>query len=90
ENYRTVIPAYYDTALKTKYSRDTVSSQMIDLIHDTSMTDFAYAYNYSISNIGTVMRSVVAANGSLASTVAKSAKAVRKQLSRLVDTYLGD
>ncbi len=90
ENYRTVIPAYYDTALKTKYSRDTVSSQMIDLIHDTSMTDFAYAYNYSISSIGTVMRSVVAANGSLASTVAKSVKAVRKQLSKLVDTYLGD
>ena len=90
ENYRTVIPAYYDTALKTKYSRDTVSAQMIDLIHATSMTDFAYAYNYSIGSIGTVMRSVVAANGSLASTVAKSAKAVRKQLSRLVDTYLGD
>ncbi|MBO6053866.1 MAG: hypothetical protein J6Q17_09015 [Clostridia bacterium] len=90
ENYRTVIPAYYDTALKTKYSRDTMSSQMIDLIHDTSMTDFAYAYNYSISSIGTVMRSVVAANGSLASTVAKSVKAVRKQLSKLVDTYLGD
>lgn len=88
ENYRTVIPAYYDTALKTKYSRDTVSAQMIDLIHDTSMTDFAYAYNYSISSIGTVMRSVVEANGSLASTVAKSAKAVRKQLSKLIDTYL--
>ena len=88
ENYRTVIPAYYDTALKTKYSRDLISSQMIDLIHATSMTDFAYAYNYSIGSIGTVMRTVVQQNGSLASTVAKSVKAVNKQLEKLVKTYL--
>jgi len=88
ENYRTVTPAYYDTALKNKYSRDTVSSQMIDLIHDTSMTEFGYAYNYSIGSIGTIMRTVVQQNGSLASTAAKSVKVVNKQLEKLVKTYL--
>ncbi len=90
ENYRTVIPAYYDTALKNKYSRDLVSSQMIDLIHATSMTDFGYAYNYSIGNIGTIMRTVVAQNGSMASTVAKSVKVINKSLDKLVKAYLGD
>jgi hypothetical protein len=90
ENYRTVIPAYYDTALKTKYSRDLISAQMVDLIHSTSMTDFGYAYNYSIGNIGTIMRTVVQSNGSMASTVAKSVKVVNKQLQKVIDTYLGD
>ena len=90
ENYRTVTPAYYDTALKNKYSRDTVSSQMIDLIHDTSMTEFGYAYNYSIGSIGTIMRTVVQQNGSLASTAAKSVKLVNKQLEKLIKTYLED
>lgn len=90
ENFRTVTPAYYDTALKNKYSRDTVSSRMIDLIHDTSMTEFGYAYNYSIGNIGTIMRTVVQQNGSLASTAAKSVKLVNKQLEKVIKTYLED
>ena len=89
ENYRTVIPAYYDTALKTKYSRDLISAQMIDIIHGTSMTDFGYAYNYSIGSIGTIMRTVVQSNGSMASIVAKSVKVVNKQLQKVIDTYLG-
>jgi len=29
---KTIIPAYYDVALKTKYARDDESSEMLDLI----------------------------------------------------------
>ncbi|MGN1346738.1 MAG: hypothetical protein ACI4V1_08125 [Eubacteriales bacterium] len=88
ENYRTVIPAYYDVALKSKYTRDELSAAMIDLIHDTSMTDFAYAYNYSIGSIGTVMRGIVQQNGNMASTVSKQVKVVTKSLEKVIRAYL--
>lgn len=34
-----IIPAYYESALKTKYSRDADTAEMLDLIFDTRMYD---------------------------------------------------
>ena len=45
ENYRNVTAAYYEVALKVKYSRDDVSSQMLDMIRDSIHFDFAYIYD---------------------------------------------
>lgn len=39
ESYKTVIPAYYETALKTKYSRDAESSGKLDLIFASRRID---------------------------------------------------
>ena len=41
ESYKTVIPAYYDIALKNKYSRDDDSSEMLDIIRKGFDYDFA-------------------------------------------------
>ena len=41
ESYRTVSPAYYEIAMKDKYSRDSVSSQMYDMIKAGVRYDFA-------------------------------------------------
>ena len=59
ESYRTVIPAYYEVSLKTKYARDDVTSQMIDLIYGAAFTDFAYAYSVLLGSVGTISRTVV-------------------------------
>ncbi len=88
ESYRTVTPAYYEVALKRQYARDDISANMIDLIHDTSMTDFGYVYNYSIGSVGTIMRSVIGNNGSYASAVAGVEKKAETALSQLIDTYM--
>jgi len=58
ENYRTVVPAYYDIALKVKYARDNIAGQMIDIIHDGTTTDFMYANNYAFdaNNMGLITR----------------------------------
>ena len=87
ETYRTVMPAYYEIALKRQYARDDISAGMIDLIHDTSMTDFGYVYNYSIGSVGTIMRNVIAQNGSYASAVASVEKKAETQLAELIETY---
>jgi len=62
ESYRTVIPAWYEDALKIKYSRDDKSSQIIDIIHDASYTDFMFAYSPKLSNVGMLMRDLVNGN----------------------------
>lgn len=90
ETYRTVTPAYYEVALKQKYARDDVSANMIDLIHDTSMTDFGYVYNYSIGSVGTIMRDVIAKNGSYASAVAAVETKAETALDKLIETYMGE
>ncbi len=87
ENYRTVMPAYYDVALKRQYARDDISAQMIDLIHDTSMTDFGYVYNYSIGSVGTIMRNVIGQNGNYASSVASVEEKAKSELAKLIETY---
>ncbi len=87
ETYRTVMPAYYEVALKRQYARDDISANMIDLIHDTSMTDFGYVYNDSIGSVGTIMRGVLAANGNYASAVAGVEKKAETALAELIATY---
>lgn len=45
-----VIPEYYETALKVKYTRDEVSATMIDLIHDNFGVTFPLAYSTSLNS----------------------------------------
>jgi hypothetical protein len=47
----TVIPVYYDLALKNKYSRDETTARMIDLIHESITADFAFAWGDTIGGI---------------------------------------
>ena len=45
ESYNLVSPAYYEVALKIKYSRDEESVKMLDLIKDGIKYDFGYIYD---------------------------------------------
>jgi len=45
ESYKTVVPAYYDTALKVKGARDEESVAMLDLIVNSRVFDFGYVYD---------------------------------------------
>ena len=88
ETSRTVLPAYYETALKTKYSRDTLSGQMIDLIHNSMYTNFVFAYNYSLESIGTVFRTLVTQKSTnYVSAVTRIEKSAQNNLDNLYDLF---
>lgn len=88
ESYRTVVPTYYETALKIKYSRDDLTSQIVDIIHDASYTDFLYAYSSSLNNIGVVMRDLVSRNSTdYMSRVSKQENSVTKRLDKLITAF---
>jgi len=47
ESWKTVVPAYYDIALKVKGARDVQSIEMLDLIVNGRYFDFGYIFNSS-------------------------------------------
>jgi hypothetical protein len=50
-SYHIAVPAYYDIALKTKYSRDDESSEMLDIILESRMYDMSYYAGNSLISI---------------------------------------
>ena len=89
ESYRRLMPAYYETALKVKYARDDISSQMIDLIHDSLTTEFIYAYYYSLNYLGSIFRTLVSSkSNNFASEYAKLEKGALAGLEKIKAAYL--
>ncbi len=73
-----VIPAFYEVSLKTKFSRDAESEQMIDIIKDSIMYDLGYvaggtfqSIGYDLAHSGGEFSSTYAANETLALTKLK-------------------
>lgn len=88
ETYRSVTPVWYETALKVKYSRDAVSTEMIDLIHDSITTNFLFAYNYALNNAGLLFRELITKNSTdYASLVKKNEKGAQKAMDKLVAAF---
>lgn len=90
ETYRSVTPVWYETALKVKYSRDDLSTQMIDLIHDSATTNFIYAYNYALDGAGLLYRTLCTNNKTdYASAVKKIEKSATKKLDKIIEIFSG-
>lgn len=51
ETYKSVLPVYYESSLKMKYTRDDTSAQMIDIIHDNIGNSFPLAYSNQLNDI---------------------------------------
>ena len=50
ESYKTVYPAYYDVALKGKYSEDADTANMVDIIMEGRLFDFSFQFGESNFN----------------------------------------
>lgn len=49
ESYKLLIPAYYETAVKTKYTYDEESAEMLDLIFSNVVYDPSYVFCHSLT-----------------------------------------
>lgn len=84
-----VIPAYYDVALKNKYSRDQTTAQMIDLIHDSITADFCFAWGDSCGGLmGFFYENIQ--NPEVASTLKRAEKSWNKLLEKLLTSLDGE
>ncbi|MDD4773085.1 MAG: hypothetical protein PHZ09_05700 [Eubacteriales bacterium] len=88
ETYRSVINAYYETALKIKYARDDMSSMVIDIVHDSVNTEFAFAYYSILGSAGSIYRELISSKkADFASTAAKASQSAEKALEKLIAAY---
>lgn len=87
EGYYRVAPAFFETALKVKYSSDDDSARMYDIIKGSVMYDFGRVYSMAgLDGIPGLMRSMVANdNTNWASEVASKKAVLEEKLAALVE-----
>ena len=90
ENYRSVVPAYFESALKVKYARDDTSSQMFDIIKSGVDFDLGIVLGPMMgAAITTNVRSELSfAQGQWASTWAERKDLANTDLRAYVDAVL--
>ena len=87
ESYNSVVPAYYEIALKNKYTRDADSAEMIDLIMNTRVLDIGDTYYQEDIRDGFVANLFINNKRDLVSAAEKKVKAMQKKLDKLHEAY---
>lgn len=88
ESNKNVLPLYYENSLKVKYTRDTESAKMIDLIHDGLGNSFALAWHQPLNTfLQSLIHSAVMNKDTFSSKYASVEKTLQKKLEQLIASY---
>lgn len=85
-SYKYLVPAYYDINLKTKFSRDDESSEMLDIIMDGRVFDFGYVYDNWVVAFK-FSDQINAKKREFVSIIEKNLPAAEKQLVKILTAY---
>lgn len=89
ESYKQVIPAYYETALKVKYTRDDESVRVLDMLLAARTFDFGYVYD-GWQGYAFILQDLTSTNSKdFASKVAAKEKGATKRYQSVIDGLLG-
>ena len=90
ESRKSVVPAFYDVALKTKYARDEESSDMIDIIRDGIGFNFGILYVVPLGSPHLEWRFLVTnRQNNIVSSVEKKINGWNKSLEKVLSAYEG-
>mgnify|MGYP004644220887 FL=1 len=87
DSYENVTPAYFESAMKAKYSQDEASARMLDLIRDGLTFNFGFVNSSSCENMIHILRSVASSNKGYASIYAANEPKYTAALDTLVAKY---
>lgn len=82
--YQKVLPAFYEVVLKTKYSADSETAEIFDIIHDTMVLDFGYTYDNALNNPVAIYTNILKNVNNFASEI----KAKSRVIEKVYDTYV--
>lgn len=88
-NYTSVLPAYFETALKTKYSESNETSRMFDLVKESTTLTFWYVFSNAVGGPDQLFLSCsvnAKSANTMASTVAKKQSSMEKTLEKYLKT----
>ncbi len=88
-SWREVVPAYYEVALKEKYTRDETVKKMLNIIRDSAEVNFTFAYSTMFTpGINELLPSYwQPQNTDIASWYAKNESKWMKVIEKLTETY---
>lgn len=90
ETYRSVMPAYFETAIKVKYSRDELTGQMLDLISSGVYLDISYVFGDKLGAVVGIFRDMFVNEKkceTIMSTITAREERVNRLLAELTETY---
>ena len=87
ENYKSVVPTYYEVALKGRYLEDSESWRMLDMIYENVKVDAGVLYTKNLGSIHQTPRNMIEAGRNTVSSQIKAfARQIEKQfLPRLLE-----
>ncbi len=85
-SHEIMIPAYYDTALKDKITRDPQSAEMLDIILAARTYDISYLGGNGVVQVGSNL--LLTGKTDFSSAWAKQEKAIKRQLQKIIDNML--
>ena len=83
ESANYVVPAYYEIALKTKYSRDEESAAMLDLIFENRVVDLGDTVLCATIRDGFINQMFTKNNRDIISQLAKKEKTIQRQFEKM-------
>lgn len=88
ESYKTVMPAYYNVALSSKYTRDDDSLEMLDIIMKGRNYDFSILHGTELSGIPYVFRNLLRDKSTdFASKYASIKTQIASALANIITSY---
>ena len=90
ESYRSVIPTYYEVALKVKYARDEEAVEMLDLCTRGLVYDFGYLFSEYLMSDADIFRDSLPDStriDQMTSLIQKREAGVNKMLKKVVEYY---
>ena len=79
ENYKSVVPTYYEVALKGRYLEDSESWRMLDMIYENVKVDAGVLYTKNLGSIHQTPRNMIEAGRN---TVSSQIKAIARQIEK--------
>jgi hypothetical protein len=86
--FNDILPAYYNTAMQTKFAQDETMPLMLDLVREGRVFNFGYVYDTTI-NRDILVNLITSKSTELASKVASVKKATEKYYERVTQTFGG-
>lgn len=84
--FNDILPAYYETAMQTKFAQDETMPLMLDLVREGRVFNFGYVYDTTI-NRDILVNLITGKNTELASKVASVKKPTEKYYEKVTQTF---
>jgi len=81
------IPAFFETALKQKYARDEISSQVFDILRDGIIVDFGLTFDNSVRMSTLASKVAYSSTNNYASLYAALEPAAMAKYQEIIDTF---